>query len=169
MFCSDLPPNFAVRATLGPEKMGKYYSGAELFEAHVSPRIRAGVDSVRMIGEVWLTQASKLPGETMRPSRTAWILLTRFVIAVCSVWEGVRSVFLFINAWNAEEKFYSELCDKKDFTGWWQVVCKQAFVGIGFAVPLPARLRLGCRKYGIIGKAGVQRGGTLYLNSTKVL
>lgn len=31
-----------------------------------------------------LTHASKLPGETMRPSSTDWILVTRLVMAACS-------------------------------------------------------------------------------------
>ena len=49
---------------------------------------------------IW--QASKLPGETMRLSSTAWILDTKLVMAACSWSEGVRSWFLFRSAaWNA--------------------------------------------------------------------
>jgi hypothetical protein len=52
-----------------------------------------------------LTQASKLPGETMRPSRTVCIFVTKLVMAVCSAWEGVKSWFRFNRAWKTETEF----------------------------------------------------------------
>ena len=60
-----------------------------------------------------LTQASKLPGDTIRVSRTVCILVTRLLMAFCSFSLGVRSPFLLSRApWKASSK---PLC--ADLTG----------------------------------------------------
>ena len=74
-------------------RLSKYLS-FPLFKPHRAHLTNNGRNKID--GE--LTQASNDPGDTMRPSRTVWILVTGLDSAVCSAWEGVKSWFFFTSA-----------------------------------------------------------------------